>query len=53
MEVDAPKDAILTEAPKTHAVYDDFMAEQLDGEWNTLRVPFSGRMGSVGEGSLK
>ncbi len=53
VEVDAPKDAILTRAPETHAAYDDFMAKELDGEWNTLRVPFSERMGSVGGGRLK
>lgn len=52
-EVDAPKDAILTETPDTSAVYDDFSSNKLDGEWNTLRVPFSENMGTVGGGKLE
>lgn len=52
-EVDAPKDAILTEAPETNAVFDDFSSDKLGGEWNTLRVPFSEEMGKVGGGKLE
>lgn len=51
-EVDAPKDAIVTEAPTSNAVFDDFTSDKLDGEWNTLRVPFSEKMGTVGDGKL-
>ena len=53
VEVDAPKDAIKTEAPASSAVLDNFMATELDGEWNTLRVPFSAQMGTVGGGKLE
>ena len=52
-EVDAPKDAIFTEAPKTNAAFDDFQSDKLHGDWNTLRVPFSQEMGSVGGGKLE
>lgn len=31
---------------------DDFTSAELDKEWNTLRVPFSERMGHTGDGSL-
>ncbi|MDT2682954.1 glycoside hydrolase family 43 protein [Enterococcus gallinarum] len=51
--VDAPKDAILTEAPNDHSQIDDFQDEKLDINWNTLRVPFSSQMGRVGNGQLK
>ena len=51
--VDAPKDAILTEAPKDHSQIDDFQEEKLDINWNTLRVPFSSQMGRVGNGQLQ
>ncbi|MFP3152887.1 hypothetical protein LQZ18_00345 [Lachnospiraceae bacterium ZAX-1] len=50
-EVDAPKDA--TDVPATNAVFDDFTSDKLDGEWNTLRVPFSEKMGTVGGGKLE
>lgn len=52
-EVDAPKDAIFTEAPENYSVYDDFSLDKLDLEWNTLRVPFSEKMGCVGGGKLE
>lgn len=51
--VDAPKDAILTEAPNDHSQIDDFQDEKLDINWNTLRMPFSSQMGRVGNGQLK
>ncbi|MFV0527904.1 MAG: family 43 glycosylhydrolase [Lachnospiraceae bacterium] len=37
---------------QTGAVYDGFTKELLDGEWNTLRVPFTEAMGTVGSGRL-
>jgi xylan 1,4-beta-xylosidase len=51
--VDAPKDAILTEAPKDHSQIDNFQEEKLDINWNTLRLPFSSQMGRVGNGQLQ
>ncbi|KAI3473493.1 hypothetical protein Pfo_031592 [Paulownia fortunei] len=37
--VEAPKDAILTDAPADHSQHDDFTDDKLDINWNTLRVP--------------
>ncbi len=51
-EVDAPSDAVITQAPETHDAYDDFSQPVLNHEWNTLRVPFSEKMGCVGGGKL-
>lgn len=51
--VEAPKDAILTEAPADHSQHDEFTDTKLDMNWNTLRVPFSEEFGSTGDGSLK
>lgn len=51
--VEAPKDAIYTEAPENNSQHDDFLANTLNLNWNTLRVPFTEKMGSVGDGSLK
>lgn len=51
--VEAPKDAILTEAPADHSQHDEFTDAKLDMNWNTLRVPFSDEFGSTGDGSLK
>ncbi|WAE45015.1 glycoside hydrolase family 43 protein [Levilactobacillus brevis] len=53
VEVDAPKDAIETTAPKDHSQHDDFDQPTLDLNWNTLRQPFTAQMGSVGNGELK
>jgi xylan 1,4-beta-xylosidase len=50
--VEAPQDAILTEAPETNSQHDDFTDSQLASPWNTLRVPFTEKMGTVGEGQL-
>lgn len=50
--VDAPKDAILTEAPADHSQHDDFTSAELDLNWNTLRVPFTDKLGHVGDGKL-
>lgn len=51
--VDAPKDAIFTEAPSDHSQYDKFTEATLDLNWNTLCVPFSPEMGTVGDGKLE
>jgi xylan 1,4-beta-xylosidase len=53
VEVDAPADAILTDAPTDHSQHDDFDADTLGPDWNTLRVPFGPAMGSVGGGRLE
>ncbi len=53
VEVDPPVDMILTEAPDTHSVRDEFTSEKLDLEWSTLRVPFTERMGTTGSGKLE
>ena len=50
--VDAPKDAIATEAPADHSQHDEFESETLGLDWNTLRVPFTEAMGTVGGGKL-
>ena len=52
-EVAVPTDVVLTEEPVIHGVFDDFSADKLDGEWNTLRIPFSEGMGKVGGGKLE
>ncbi len=52
MEVDAPKDAILTDAPANGDQHDEFNTPELNGEWNTLRVPFDDKMGTFGDGKL-
>lgn len=53
LEVEAPKDAILTDAPNDHSRYDDFSQQVLGMEWNTLRVPFTEQMGHCGGGNLQ
>ncbi|WP_101617512.1 glycoside hydrolase family 43 protein [Bifidobacterium margollesii] len=50
--VEAPKDAILTGAPKDHSQHDEFEDDVLGPDWNTLRVPFDEHMGEVGDGRL-
>lgn len=50
--VDAPRDAIETEAPVDHSQHDEFDAAVLGLDWNTPRVPFTEAMGSVGGGKL-
>lgn len=51
--VEAPKDAIETDAPLNHSRHDEFDKPSLDYDWNTLRVPFTDHMGSFGNGELK
>lgn len=48
-EVDAPIDAIVTEAPTNNSQFDDFDHPALDMNFNTLRVPFDEKMGNVSE----
>ena len=50
--VDAPKDAIVTDAPADHSQHDEFDTPTLDINWNTLRVPFTDKMGHTGDGKL-
>jgi xylan 1,4-beta-xylosidase len=50
--VEAPKDAIPTQAPENHSQFDDFSSRRLSKDWNTLRVPFDEKMGSFDEGKL-
>lgn len=50
--VDAPKDAIETVAPATRDERDEFESDELGPNWNTLRVPFTDAMGTVGDGKL-
>ena len=52
IEVEAPIDAIETKAPQNHSQHDEFDSEKLDINWNTLRVPFTPRIGSYGQGKL-
>lgn len=52
-EVEAPKDAILTDAPLEHSRHDEFDQPTLDLDWNTLRAPFDESKGSFGNGKLK
>ncbi|WP_461241067.1 glycoside hydrolase family 43 protein [Paucilactobacillus sp. N302-9] len=52
VEVDAPTDAIKTDAPLTHSRHDEFDSDTLDYDWNTLREPFTSQKGSFGDGKL-
>ncbi len=48
-EVDAPKDAIFTEAPANHNQFNEFDEKELDINFNTLRVPFDAKMGNIND----
>ncbi|GKT04579.1 glycoside hydrolase family 43 protein [Furfurilactobacillus entadae] len=50
--VDAPVDAIPMSAPLDHSQSDDFTTPTLDQNWNTLREPFTPKMGHTGDGHL-
>ncbi|MFD0704833.1 glycoside hydrolase family 43 protein [Alloscardovia venturai] len=50
--VDAPRDGIATDVPSHHNQHDEFDSHKLDLNWNTLRVPFTEKMGHVGDGEL-
>lgn len=53
VEVEAPVDAIETAVREDRSKHDDFSAAALEPHWNTLRVPFTPAMGSVGGGALR
>lgn len=50
--VEGPVDAIHTVSAKDHSQHDDFKTSTLDRNWNTLRVPFTEKMGTTGDGKL-
>jgi len=50
--VEGPIDAIHTESAKDHSQHDEFDTPMLDLNWNTLRVPFTEKMGTTGDGKL-
>ncbi|WP_312671893.1 glycoside hydrolase family 43 protein [Pseudescherichia sp.] len=50
--VAGPVDAIHTESAKDHSQHDEFDTLTLDLNWNTLRVPFTEKMGTTGDGKL-
>lgn len=50
--VEGPKDAIFTESASDNSQQDDFTSPALDPNWNTLRVPFTAKMGTTGDGKL-
>ena len=50
--VEAPHGMETVEAVANHSFHDEFDSSTLGLEWNTLRVPFDGNMGSVGNGNL-
>lgn len=51
--VEAPSDAMESDGTTEHHQHDDFQSNKLGPDWNTLRVPFDRKMGSVGGGSLQ
>ena len=51
--VDAPVDSVETHAPSDHSQHDEFDGIELADDWNTLRVPFTETMGTVGKGKLQ
>lgn len=53
VEVEAPKDAILSAGSADHSRHDEFDQPALDLDWNTLRVPFTAKMGHTGKGYLE
>ncbi|HBS5782974.1 glycoside hydrolase family 43 protein [Klebsiella aerogenes] len=50
--VEGPKDAIYTESAKDNSQHDEFTTPTLNLNWNTLRVPFTEKMGTTGDGKL-
>ena len=50
--VKGPVDAIHTESANDHSQHDEFDMPTLDLNWNTLRVPFTEKMGTTGDGKL-
>lgn len=53
VEVDAPEDAKPMVTLENQSRYDDFIDNELDLEWNTLREPFNSEMGKLEENQLK
>ena len=53
VEVEAPKDAILSAGSADHSRHDEFDQPALDLDWNTLRVQFTAKMGHTGKGYLE
>lgn len=39
----------VTSEAESEAIYDDFSSESLQGHWQTLRIPFSDKLGSLNE----
>ncbi|MGM0123035.1 xylan 1,4-beta-xylosidase [Enterococcus sp. AZ194] len=52
LEVDAPKNASVHEYKPNYLVKDDFENEQLNIHFNTLRVPFTEKIGRIEESHL-
>jgi len=50
--VKGPVDAIHTESANDHSQHDEFDMPTLELNWNTLRVPFTEKMGTTGDGKL-
>ncbi|EPK0737876.1 glycoside hydrolase family 43 protein [Klebsiella aerogenes] len=50
--VEGPKDAIYTESANDNSQHDEFTTPTLNHNWNTLRVPFTEKMGTTGDGKL-
>ena len=50
--VDAPKGSLVTSNVPKQSQHDDFQAPVLSPDWNTLRQPFSPKLGTVGNGVL-
>lgn len=51
--VQAPRETIDSRDRHSCHQHDEFESEKLGPDWNTLRVPFDKKMGTVGEGSLR
>ncbi|BFO11370.1 hypothetical protein GGER_38800 [Serratia rubidaea] len=50
--VEGPKGAVGSYSARDHSQQDDFKSSTLDLNWNTLRVPFTEKMGTTGDGKL-
>src|SRR5690606_29012437 len=50
--VEGPAETVNIERAKDHSQNDDFTGTALDLNWNTLRVPFTEKMGTTGDGKL-
>lgn len=52
VEVPAPQGSLVTTASPTRNQHDAFTAPTLGRDWNTLRQPFTAKLGQVGQGKL-